>query len=383
MLFLPSQAVRWLGYWFTPAIHTTLHFLKRLALAEATFTTVRRLSTAGKGLSSWCNRQLVFGAILPILTYGRNPFTPDSSTTKKLDAFWHKVLRWTTNSFCMTPIGALYIEASLPPMGTVLKHRRRPAALWLVCYSSKHNPEAARLPDSVPSLDPGRSADDHRFLLRRSPKAVHITSWDRPAVNSAKHLPLDALCHLVHDLIKAIPILPLTPSSQAVASSGQEPSTSFAAIRATLEPLLLADWIATSRPPPAQDLFDPALSPHVFTGLPRFIGGRIHQMRSGASYLAAHSSWWNRTDSTLCPFCEEDEEPFPHAVLHCPAKCLPSLPNLSGVDDLGPDAPLWSSVPLLRGLAEYLYATCTGFPPAMEYCGAIPTSPSSGSEHAS
>ena len=380
MLFLPSQAVRWLGYWFTPAIHTSLHFLKRLALAEATFTTVRRLSAAGKGLSSWCNRKLVFGAILPILTYGSDLFTPDSSTMKKLDAFWHKVLRWTTNCFRTTPIGALYIEASLPPMATLLKHRRRQAALRLVCSPSKHNPAAARLPDSVPSFDPGRSADDHRFLLRGSRKAIHITSWDRPAVNSAKHLPLDALCHLVHDLIRDIPVLPLTPSSQSVASAGREPSTSFAAIRATLEPLLLADWIATARPPPAQYLFDPALSPHAFTGLPRFIGGRIHQMRSGASYLAAHSSWWNCTDSKLCPFCEEDEESFPHAVLHCPAKCLPRLANLSGIDDLGPDAPLWSSVPLLRGLAEYLYATRTGFPPAMQYCRAIPSSPPSSPE---
>jgi len=68
MLFPPLQAVRWLGYWLTPAIQTTTHFRRRLALAQASFTTIRQLSAAGKGLSSWCNRKLVFGAILPILT---------------------------------------------------------------------------------------------------------------------------------------------------------------------------------------------------------------------------------------------------------------------------------------------------------------------------
>jgi len=88
-------------------------------------------------------------------------------------------------------------------------------------------------------------------------------------------------------------------------------------------------------------------------------------MRSGASYLAAHISWRNRDSSTLCPFSEEDDESFQHAILFCPAKAQPCLTHLSGGDDIGPDGALWLSVPLLRGLAEYLYATRTGFPPAM------------------
>jgi len=88
-------------------------------------------------------------------------------------------------------------------------------------------------------------------------------------------------------------------------------------------------------------------------------------MRSGASYLAAHVSWRNRDPSTLCAFWEEDDESFQHAILHCPAKAHPRLTHLSGVDDIGPDGPLWLSVPLLRGFAEYLYAMRTGFPPTM------------------
>ena len=64
MLLPPSQAVKWLGYWLTPTIH-----------------------------SSWCNRKLVFGAILPILTYGCNLFVPDAATIKKFNSFWHVVLR--------------------------------------------------------------------------------------------------------------------------------------------------------------------------------------------------------------------------------------------------------------------------------------------------
>ena len=58
-----------------------------------------QLSAAGKGLSSWYNRKLVFGAILTILTYGCDLFIRDAGTLKKPDSFWHGVLRWTTNCF--------------------------------------------------------------------------------------------------------------------------------------------------------------------------------------------------------------------------------------------------------------------------------------------
>jgi len=103
-------------------------------------------------------------------------------------------------------------------------------------------------------------------------------------------------------------------------------------------------------------------------------------MRTGASHLAAHVSWRNRNSGTLCPLCEEDDESFQHVILHCPAKAQPRLTHLSGVDDIGPDAPLWHSVPLLRGLAEYLYATRTGFPPAMLRVRASTATPEPGSD---
>ena len=80
MLFPPSQAIRWLRYKRTTTIQSSIHFRRRLALALASFTTIRQLSAAGKGLASWCNRKLVFGAILPILTYGCDLFIPDNHT---------------------------------------------------------------------------------------------------------------------------------------------------------------------------------------------------------------------------------------------------------------------------------------------------------------
>jgi len=340
MLFPPSQVVRWLGYWLTPTLHSSVHFLRRLALAKASFTTIRQLSAAGKGLSSWCNRKLLFGAILPILTYGCDLFVPHAATLRKLDTFWHVVLPWTTNCFCTT----------------------------------------TRIPESVPTWDQGRSADDPRFLLPGSSKPIHLTSWLAPAVNSAKHLPLDSLCHEVSDLIEEIPILPLSSTELVALPLSRIPSITYQALRAPLLQSLLADWSSLSPPVPPSYPYGACLTPYTFTGLPRFLSGRIHQMRSGASYLAAHVSWWNRDSRTLRPFCEEDDESFHHAILLCPVKAHPRLTHLSGVDDIGPDGPLWLSVPHLRGLAEYLYATRAGFPPTMLRIRANTATPEPGSD---
>lgn len=40
-LFYPTQPVRWLGYWKSPALTSTYHFTQRLSLAQAAFAFVK------------------------------------------------------------------------------------------------------------------------------------------------------------------------------------------------------------------------------------------------------------------------------------------------------------------------------------------------------
>jgi hypothetical protein len=59
---------------------------------------------------------------------------------------------------------------------------------------------------------------------------------------------------------------------------------------------------------------------HTFMRLGKFQASRIHQMRSGQSYLAAQPTPFQQDKSTLCPACESEEESFEHATLDCPAR---------------------------------------------------------------
>jgi len=281
--------------------------------------------------------------------------------------------------FYTTARGALYHEASLPPISSICKHGRLSAALRPVCAPSKLNPATAPIPDSVPTRDQGRSVDDHCFLLQASSKAIHLTSRLCLAVNCAKHLPLDSMCHETTDLIVEVPLLPLTSTDLVSLPLQRESAVTYQALRSPLEQLLLSDWLFTSPPVPLSYPYGACLSPHAFTGLPRFICGCFHQMRTGASHLSAHISWRNRDSSTVCPFCEEDDEFFQHAILLCPAKVQPRLTHVSGVDDIGPNATLLLSVALPRRFTEYLYATHTGFPPAMLRIRASTGTPETGS----
>jgi len=128
-VFRPKNEVRWLGYWFTPSISTTPHFVKRLAKAQAAFVAVKRLSPPGMGLPPFLCHRLASSLLFPMLSYGADTFLPTVHMTRKLSAFWHKVQRWTTNCFVSTPSDILAIEACLPLSDLLLTYKRRLAPL--------------------------------------------------------------------------------------------------------------------------------------------------------------------------------------------------------------------------------------------------------------
>jgi len=74
-------------------------------------------------------------------------------------------------------------------------------------------------------------------------------------------------------------------------------------------------------------------------GLPKFDAGRLHQMRSGKTYLRANPPWDDHAPTT-CPSCNKAPESFEHAILHCSAKEPARDRHLQGVTELGPNVPV-------------------------------------------
>ena len=165
---------------------------------------------------------------------------------------------------------------------------------------------------------------------------------------------------LIHD-VSTLPPISLHLTDYLPPVPGVVPS--YARLKLRAKQPLLSDWSATPAPPYYPYL--PLTRPYPFMGLGKFVAGRIHQMRSGKSYLAADPSWGNPDADTSCPLCFEAPQTFEHAILSCPSSASQRSRLLQGVSDLALEAPVWSNQQLLIALAEFIRTTATGFPPGM------------------
>ena len=288
--------------------------------------------------------------------------------TRKLAVFWHKVQRWTTNCFLCTPTDILAIEACLPPLELLLRYKRRLASLRILCSPPEINPATARLPPSVQTPSLHRHSPDHRALSAKNAGSRLPLPWlqPRPPSKNRAHLPLEALPHSMLFLLGPDGHAPLLVTSQHLLCESYPvpiPDRSYPQLKLRCKNLLMQEWDEAA-PDPARYPYRPSLKPHTFMGLDKFSAGRLHQMRSGKSYLRAHPSW-DDDGPTTCPSCQHAPETFEHAILQCSAKEPARSRHLHGVLDIGPDAPVWSSAALLGALARFIKSTATAFPPGM------------------
>ena len=106
-IFSPFDKLWWLGYWFVPDISSSAHFSRPLALSQAAFAAVRRLSTAGGGIPPHLCHRLAYSLLFPILSYGADLFITTKGLLSKMDVHWRQVQRWVTNCFRSTPLPIL------------------------------------------------------------------------------------------------------------------------------------------------------------------------------------------------------------------------------------------------------------------------------------
>jgi len=238
----------------------------------------------------------------------------------------------------------------------------------VLCSPPEINPAAARLPASLQTPSLNLHTPDHRVLSCKNAGSRLPLPWlqPRPLSKNRAHLRLDALPHLMLFLLgpDGHAHLPVT-SQHLLGETYPSPplGRTYPQLKLQCKKLLLEEWEAAA-PGPERCAYRPSLRPHSFMGLSKFDAGRLHQIRSGKSYLRAHLSWDNHT-STTCPSCGEAPEDFEHAILHCLAKEPARTRHLQGVTELGPEAPVWSSAALLGAHTRFVRSTATAFPPGM------------------
>ena len=167
-IFHPCENLHWLGYGFVLNLASSAHYSRRLALSQAAFSSVRRLSDAGKGVSSHLCHRLAYCLMFPILSYGADLFTPPKGLLNKMEVHWWQVQRWVTNCFRSTPVPILATESCLPPLTVLLPNKRRMAALRLMFSPTSIYPASARFCRTFLALLKARAPDSHRAWLLTS-----------------------------------------------------------------------------------------------------------------------------------------------------------------------------------------------------------------------
>src|SRR5437868_8638615 len=99
----------------------------------------------------------------------------------------------------------------MPPLFSLLPHRRRMAALRLACAPPEINPAASRLPPAFPSTSSHRAPDSNRYLTVGLKGNYIPLRWNqarpRPAVRS--HLPIDGIVNLLTPLSSGTSFFPM------------------------------------------------------------------------------------------------------------------------------------------------------------------------------
>ena len=247
-LFHHGKSVRRLGYWFTPVLDPAAHFSRHLALAQGAFALICRLGPPGAGLPPYLCHRLANALVAPILLYGADLFTPSVGTTSRLDTFWRKVQRWTTNCFSATPTGILSVESCLPPVSLLVAHRQRLAALRVVCSPSSVNPATARLHPSFPSLSAHRTPDSSRALTRGLSSFYLPLHWKtpRPTPPMRNHLPIDAVAHRTIPFTLGLSRMPMINSRLVCPAPVLPPQSlmdnTYTALKKRIREHLLEEW---------------------------------------------------------------------------------------------------------------------------------------------
>ena len=86
-LYHTSKCLRWLGYWLSSEHSTSAHFSRRLALSQAAFVSIKRLSPPGTGLAPHLAHRLSYALLLPILLYGADLLVPTKGMLGKMKVF--------------------------------------------------------------------------------------------------------------------------------------------------------------------------------------------------------------------------------------------------------------------------------------------------------
>ena len=317
---------------------TVTNFMRRLAMASAAFASVKAIYHHGKGINPRACRHVAQGFICPILLYGANLLAPTKGCLLKMGHLWHRVAHWVTTCYYHLNHDILLAEAALQPLALTVRNLQVAYIARVGGTFPTMNPASARLPPDFPSP----WADRLFKRVNHFEGVVGIRRYNEPRIR----LPMDELAHrflpLINTLSLVEPDQPCLPPYKRHFPLHADillhyTVTSWDTLQKANTHLSWGQQVARDAP---HYPYPVPSCPHRFMQLGKFQASRIHQMRSGHSYLAAQEDLLDQEPNPICCKCGEGDETFHHAAIACPAHARNRTTLCPTVDLVMYDSPL-------------------------------------------
>jgi hypothetical protein len=150
----PTPTTKWIGIHFDNKLTFVEHTKEAAAKAMRVANASALLGNSIHGLSPYLRRQLYLGVVLPMMTYGSPVWWKGTKRQATiLETVQNKALRQITGAFSTTPIRAMEIEASIPPITHYLDYVNRRTAIRFLRLPPSH-PIYVRLPQHLLDTNP-------------------------------------------------------------------------------------------------------------------------------------------------------------------------------------------------------------------------------------
>ena len=199
----PTKCMRYLRLWFDPQLKFHNHAKIAASKASRAMEALHMLGNSTNSINQLCLRQFYLCAILPIITYGSAAFWDGKSNIIKdtLACTQNKALCLINSTFKTTPIHALEIEASIPPIDITLNYymdcyaictQRLDPSNLVMCHIPEHHREDISIPSPplLPHFPPPPKSHVLAYLIRQHKEKVKKTTTTR-LIHMAKSITLN------------------------------------------------------------------------------------------------------------------------------------------------------------------------------------------------
>jgi len=332
------KVVKWLGFHFENNHGTWTHYANRLALVQAAFDSIKRLSSPGGRLTPYSARRMAKANIIPTLLYSAEFLDPSATMRHKMEVLLNRVKRWITNCFYSTNTNVLSAEACIMPVDLYLEQIRDMAAIRWSTALPDNNIAMALFPPGFPLHDSFCLPSNRRAAFSKT-GGMKPKTWDSTSYTSVQWiLPIDDVARRARLLFSKWPV----PRKLNIWSPPDPDECEYYdnTLKQVREHIHLK-WKLLNYP----EYYGYRLVFRTcwrFMTINKFAASRLHQMRAGKSYLKAQNDWTNPEASVLCPRCENEPETFEHVIADCQALTSARVGQPDEIFDISLESLIWA-----------------------------------------